>query len=48
MLCECVSLEKWVECEGGQDFGEEEEKYGGQQREKWECKSEGLRGTRES
>ncbi len=41
---ECVSLEKWVDCERGERFGKSIE---GQEGEKWACKRGGPRGTRE-
>lgn len=46
-MCECVSLEKWVECKkGGDDLGEEEEKCGVGVGEQWACKRGGVRGMR--
>lgn len=32
-----------MECDGGKDLGEEEEKYGGREGEKWACKRGSLR-----
>lgn len=34
--------------EGGKDLGDEDEKCGGREGEKWACEKGGLRGMRES